>query len=38
MPRDEGVVSLRDEGVVSLRKDFQARPGTGLSVSKNEGE
>jgi hypothetical protein len=28
----------RDEGVVSLREDFQARPGTGLSESKNEGE
>ncbi|MFZ2143873.1 MAG: ribosome maturation factor RimP [Xanthobacteraceae bacterium] len=39
-PKDAGHLEPmpRDEGVVSLSEDFQARPGTGLSVSKNEGE
>jgi ribosome maturation factor RimP len=39
-PKDAGHLEPmpRDEGVVSLGKDFQARPGTGLSASKNEGE
>jgi hypothetical protein len=39
-PKDAGHLEPmpRDEGAVSLSEDFQARPGSGLSVSKNEGE